>query len=82
MIRAGRIKPLVILAKERLANLLAAILTAKMMLDYLGEGKAADLLYRAVRKNLSERKVRTIDLGGHSRTDEVGDDIVRILRSL
>jgi len=65
-----------------LANPLAAILTAKMMLDYLGEGVAADLLYRAVRKNLSERKVRTIDLGGHSKTDEVGDDIVRSLRSL
>ena len=64
-----------------LANPLAAILTAKMMLDYLGEAKAGDLLYQAVKKNLDEKKVRTIDLGGRSKTDQVGDDIVRILRS-
>jgi len=65
-----------------LANPIAAILTAKMMLDYLGEAKAGDLLYQAVKKNLDEKKMRTIDLGGRSKTHEVGDDIVRILRSL
>jgi tartrate dehydrogenase/decarboxylase/D-malate dehydrogenase len=65
-----------------LANPLAAILTAKLMLDYLGEGEAADLLYCAVKQNLSEKKVRTVDLGGRSRTNEVGGDIVKILRSL
>jgi len=69
------------IAGKGLANPLAAILTARMMLDYLGEVKAGDLLYQAVRKNLAEKKVRTIDLGGHSKTDQVGDDIVRILRS-
>jgi 3-isopropylmalate dehydrogenase len=52
-----------------------------MMLDYLNEKEAADLLYRAVKQNLSEKKVRTIDLGGRSKTNEVGNDIVRILRS-
>ncbi|MBS3907858.1 MAG: isocitrate/isopropylmalate dehydrogenase family protein [Syntrophaceae bacterium] len=65
-----------------LANPVAAILTARMMLDYLGETEAGDLLYQAVKKNLAEKKVRTIDLGGRSKTDQVGDDIVRILRSL
>jgi len=70
------------IAGKGLANPIAAILTAKMMLDYLGEEEAAEILYRAVRQNLSEKKVRTIDLGGRSRTNEVGDDIVRILRSL
>lgn len=64
-----------------LANPIAAILTAKMMLDYLGETKAADLLFRAVKQNLSEKKVRTVDLGGNSKTSEVGEDIIRILRS-
>ena len=67
---------------KRMANPIAAILTAKLMLDYLGESEAAHLLYQAIKKNLSERKIRTMDLGGHSRTDEVGDDVVRILRSL
>jgi tartrate dehydrogenase/decarboxylase / D-malate dehydrogenase len=64
------------------ANPIAAILTAKMMLDYLNETEAADLLYQAVKKNLSEKKVRTIDLGGRSKTNEVGEDMVRILQSL
>jgi len=64
-----------------IANPIAAILTAKMILDYLGEDEAAALLYKAVKKNLSERKVRTVDLGGRSRSNEVGDNIIRILRS-
>jgi tartrate dehydrogenase/decarboxylase/D-malate dehydrogenase len=70
------------IAGKGLANPIAAILTAKMMLDYLGEKEAADLLFKAVKKNLSEKRIRTIDLGGSSKTNEVGDDIVRILRSL
>jgi tartrate dehydrogenase/decarboxylase/D-malate dehydrogenase len=70
------------IAGEGLANPIAAILTAKMMLDYLDEREAANLLYQAVKQNLSEKKVRTIDLGGRSKTNEVGDDIVRILRVL
>jgi tartrate dehydrogenase/decarboxylase/D-malate dehydrogenase len=70
------------IAGKGLANPIAAILTAKMMLDYLNEAEAANLLYQVVRKNLAEKKVRTIDLGGRSKTNEVGDDIVRILRAL
>ena len=64
-----------------LANPIAAILTAKLMLDYLGEDEAARLLFRAVKQNLFEKKVRTVDLGGGSKTNEVGEDLVRILRS-
>jgi tartrate dehydrogenase/decarboxylase/D-malate dehydrogenase len=70
------------IAGKGLANPLAAILTAKLMLDYLGEAEAGDLLYRAVSQNLAEKKVKTVDLGGRSKTNEVGDDIVRILQSL
>jgi len=69
------------IAGKGVANPIAAILTARMMLDYLGEREAGGLLYQAVRKNLAEKKVRTMDLGGRSKTNEVGDDIVRILRS-
>ncbi len=69
------------IAGKGVANPIAAILTAKLMLDYLGEKEAADLLYRAVQQNLSEKKVRTVDLGGCSRTNEVGEDIMRILQS-
>jgi tartrate dehydrogenase/decarboxylase/D-malate dehydrogenase len=69
------------IAGKGLANPIAAILTAKLMLDYLNEDEAATLLYQAVKQNLSGGKVKTVDLGGRSRTNEVGDDIVRILRS-
>jgi 3-isopropylmalate dehydrogenase len=51
------------------------------MLDYLNEKEGAGLLYQAVKKNLAQKEVRTIDLGGRSTTNEVGDDIVRILHS-
>ena len=64
-----------------MANPIAAILTAKMMLDYLGEKEGAEILFRGVKQNLSEKKVRTIDLGGRSKTNEVGNDIVRTLHS-
>ena len=70
------------IAGKGLANPIAAILTAKMMLDYLDKSEAANLLFQAVKQNLAQKKVRTIDLGGRSRTNEVGDDIVRILRAL
>lgn len=70
------------IAGKGLANPIAAILTAKMMLDYLGETEASSLLYRAVKQNLAEKRVRTMDLGGRSTTHEVGDDIVRILYTL
>lgn len=69
------------IAGKGLANPIAAILTAKLMLDYLGEEEASDLLLRAVSQNLSERKIRTMDLGGRSKTHEVGDEIVKILHS-
>jgi tartrate dehydrogenase/decarboxylase/D-malate dehydrogenase len=70
------------IAGKGLANPIAAILTAKLMLDYLGEKEAADLLFRAVKQNLSEREVRTVDLGGSSKTNEVGENVVRILESI
>lgn len=69
------------IAGKGLANPIAAILTAKMMLDFLEEHEAANFLYQAVKQNLSEKKVRTLDLGGRSRTNEVGDDIVRLLQA-
>ncbi len=70
------------IAGKGIANPVAAILTAKMMLDFLGEEQAAALLERAVREQLAEKKVRTRDLGGSAGTCEVGDDVVRILKAV
>ncbi len=63
------------------ANPVAAILTAGLMLDYLGERAAGDRIRRAVEGNLAAREVRSADLGGRSRTVEVGDDIARRIRA-
>lgn len=56
-------------------NPMATILSAKMMMDYLGEVEAADLIERAVIKVLKEGRVRTYDLGGDSTTQEVGEAV-------
>lgn len=70
------------IAGKSLANPIAAILTAKMMLDFLGEFQTAGILNQAVKQQLAEKKIRTRDLGGDARSYEVGNDIVRILKTM
>lgn len=60
-------------------NPLAAILSASMMLDHLGLVEPAHAVERAVGKVLAEQKVRTPDLGGSSRTEEVTAAVVGAL---
>lgn len=55
---------------------IATIWAGQMMLEELGEKKAASVIMEAIRKVLKEGKVRTKDLGGTSTTIEVGDAIV------
>ena len=64
------------------ANPLAAILAAAMMLDHLGAGAAASRVNRAVELNLRDARIRTPDLGGSSSTSQVGDEIVRLLSAM
>src|SRR5262245_6843949 len=61
------------IAGKGIANPLAAILSAKLMLDHLGQTKSAALLHRAVAKVLKDGKVRTPDLGGTSTTAQMAD---------
>ena len=67
------------IAGQGLANPLATILATAMMLEHLGEAKAASDVEAAVKRNLSEGVVRTADLGGKATTSQVGDEIVRLL---
>lgn len=67
------------IAGKGIVNPLAAILSAGMMLDFLGEKRAAGLIDRAIRQNLREGKVRTPDIGGRSKTAEVGEDVCRLI---
>ena len=69
------------LAGQGLANPLAAIRAAAMLLDFAGEPAAAARIERAVIEQLAAAAVRTPDLGGRATTAEVGDDIVHRLRT-
>ncbi len=62
-------------------NPTAMILSAKMMLDYLGETDMAARLDRAVAEVLAEGKVRTYDMGGSSTTTEMAEAIAARCRA-
>ncbi len=64
-------------AGKGLVNPLAAIWAGQMMLEHLGEMKAAEAVSRAISEVLKEGKVRTRDLGGNSSTSEVGDAVAK-----
>ncbi len=53
-----------------------------MMLENLGEQKAADIVEKAVEEVLREGRIRTYDLGGKSSTSDVGDAVAARLKSL
>jgi 3-isopropylmalate dehydrogenase len=61
-------------AGKNVTNPIGAILTAAMMLDYIGYGEAAKGIERAVIEALAAGK-KTQDLGGNLSTTEVGDTI-------
>jgi isocitrate dehydrogenase (NAD+) len=67
------------IAGKGLANPIAMILSGAMMLRHLGESAAAERVELAVDAVLGEAEVRTPDLGGTSRTQEVGNAIAEAL---
>lgn len=56
-------------------NPIASILSAKMMLDWLGEGDKAAALEKATAAVIKEGKVRTYDMGGTHTTLQMGEAI-------
>lgn len=67
------------IAGKGIANPVATILSAAMMLEWLGEKEAADRVEAAVLKVLEEGEVRTPDLGGANTTDDVADAVIERL---
>lgn len=67
------------IAGKNLANPIAAILSAALMLRHLGERTAATRVQAAVDSVVGQRRYRTRDLGGHSSTTEVTRALVRAL---
>lgn len=56
-------------------NPIATILSAKMMLDWLGETDKGTAIEQAVAEVIREGKVRTYDMGGSNTTLEMGEAI-------
>jgi len=69
------------IAGKGVANPIASILSAKLMLEWLGHSEEAQSIEKAVCGVLMEGKVRTPDLGGRSSTSEVGDAVAAYLTS-
>ena len=63
------------IAGKGIANPCAAILSAALMLQHLGEEEEAERLERAVNEVLREGKVLTPDLGGGAKTAEMAEEI-------
>jgi isocitrate dehydrogenase (NAD+) len=63
------------IAGQNLANPTALLLSAVMMLRHIDEGQAADRIMAALARVLTERQVRTRDLGGSATTMEFADAI-------
>ncbi len=66
-------------AGKEIVNPIAAIESIRMMLDHLGEEQAAMDVQVAVEKTLAQGKVKTADMGGVSKTQEMGDAIRRAI---
>jgi isocitrate dehydrogenase (NAD+) len=64
------------IAGKGLANPTAIILSAVLMLRYLGEKESADRVERAVRAVFSEGSARTGDLGGRASTEQFVDAVI------
>ncbi|KAJ2303637.1 homoisocitrate dehydrogenase, partial [Coemansia sp. RSA 2706] len=62
-----------------IANPIAAIRSAAMLLERTGYSAAALAIYRAVDKVLAGGQIKTPDLGGKSTTTEVTDAVCKQL---
>lgn len=67
------------IAGKHIANPCSMILSASMMLDYLGEWELSNDIKNAVEKVIAECKIRTPDLGGTACTMDVTKAIVKEL---
>ncbi len=69
------------IAGKNVANPIALILSAALMLRHLGEGSAANRIVAAVEDVLRDGRTRTRDLKGTAGTTDVRDAIIRRIRS-
>lgn len=70
------------IAGKNIANPIATIWSAAMMMEHLGQAQAAGLIMRAIEIVLKEKLAHTPDMGGKASTRECGDAIVDVLTDL
>lgn len=58
-------------------NPVATVLAGAWMLDYLGEYENSKAIFEATEKVISEGKKVTYDMGGHAKSSEMVDEIIR-----
>jgi 3-isopropylmalate dehydrogenase len=63
------------IAGKNLANPIATFLSVAMMLDFLGQAKAAAAINQACREIVADKNNHTRDLGGTASTTQVGDAV-------
>ncbi len=63
------------IAGKGIANPIASIWSAQLLLDFLGEQEAAAALMRAIEAVLADGQARTPDLGGDATTQHMGEAI-------
>lgn len=70
------------IAGKNMANPTALLQSAILMLRYIGERRAADLIHHALQHTLAVRNVRTRDLGGTASTTEYTETIVASMKEV
>ncbi len=68
------------IAGKGIANPLGAILSSALMLDTIGQPKAAGEIETAVRTVLKAGKHKTADMGGSTTTSAIGDAVAKTIR--
>ncbi len=69
------------IAGKGIANPLATVWSAAQMLAFFGHAEWSDRLVAIIEEILCDKKVLTPDLGGNATTAEVGDEVVRKLKT-
>jgi homoisocitrate dehydrogenase len=64
---------------KNIANPTATMRSVGVMLEFMGETEAADMIYKAVDGSLAEGKYVSPDLGGTGKTTEVTEDVIKRL---
>jgi tartrate dehydrogenase/decarboxylase/D-malate dehydrogenase len=64
-----------------IANPIGMFLSGAMMLDFLGENEAGDMIYKAVQETTSQGTIPP-DVGGKAKTGEVTQSVIDNIKAL